>query len=121
MRNALFAALVALIPGLLSAQEFRATLSGSITDRQGAAIAKARVIATEMQTRDKSETLTETTGEYTIPFLKPGAYQLTVEAPGLKKPVRQGLVLETAEHPVVDIPLEVGDLAPPATVTAHVP
>jgi hypothetical protein len=119
MRNVLFAAV--LLPALLRAQEFRATLSGSVTDRQGAAIAKAKVIATETQTRDKSETLTETTGEYTIPFLKPGAYQITVEAPGFKKAVRQGLTLQTGEHPVVDIQLEIGDVAQTVTVTAEAP
>ena len=121
MQKTILITALAIFPVLLLAQEFRGTFSGSITDPQGAAIAKARVIATETQTGNKSETLTEATGEYSIPFLKPGVYEIAVEAAGFKRAVRQGLTLNTGEHPVVDIRLEVGFVTQALTVTAEAP
>src|SRR5579864_7389423 len=84
----------------LHAQEFRGTFSGSVTDRQGAAIAKAKVTATEINTRVPTTTVSESSGAYTIPFLPPGEYTIRTEAPGFKVAVRQGLTLSTGEHPV---------------------
>src|SRR5215475_10240402 len=94
--------------GTLSAQEFRGTFSGSVKDAQGAAIPHVKVVITEVATGNKSETLTSATGEYTVPFLKPGEYDITAEVSGFKKFVRHGLTLETGEHPVIDIVMQVG-------------
>ncbi len=107
--------------GVLHAQEFRGTFSGSVTDRQGAAIAKAKVTATEIRTGVPTSTLSETSGAYTIPFLQPGEYTIKVEAPGFKVAVRQGLTLSTGEHPVIDVVLDVGDINQSVTVTGEVP
>ena len=106
---------------LLSAQEFRGSFSGTVTDAQGAAIAKVKVVATEISTGSRSDTLSETTGVYNIPFLKPGEYEITAESPGFKKFVRRGLMLDTGERPVIDIRLEVGEIGQSVTVTADVP
>jgi hypothetical protein len=105
----------------LCGQEYRGTFSGSVADAQGAAIPKAKVAATETETGNKSETTTSATGEYTIPFLKPGAYKITAEAPGFKQFVRQGLTLATGEHPVIDIRLEVGEMTQAVTITGEAP
>jgi hypothetical protein len=102
-------------------QEFRGTFSGSVTDAQGAAIPKAKIVAVETRTGAKSETVSEASGAYTIPFLAPGEYQITAEAPGFKKFVRQGASLGMGEHPVIDIKLEVGAVSESVTVTADSP
>ena len=114
-------ALATLAIASLHAQEFRGTFSGSVTDQQGAAIAKAKVVATEVQTGNKSETYTEATGDYTIPFLKPGTYEITAEAAGFKTALRKGLTLRTGEHPVIDLRLEVGGVSETVQVSAEVP
>src|SRR5580692_9058930 len=93
---------------LLSAQEFRGTFSGSVTDAQGAVIPKAAIVATETRTGAKTTATSEPTGEYTLPFLAPGEYQITAEAPGFKRTLRQGLTLNAGEHPIVDFHLELG-------------
>jgi len=95
--------------GLLYAQEFRGTFSGTVKDRQGGAIPGAKVTATAVGTGVRTTTLTETSGAYTIPFLQPGEYALRAEAPAFKVAVRQGLTLSTGEHPVIDFEVEVGD------------
>jgi hypothetical protein len=107
--------------GVLQAQEFRGTFSGSVTDRQHAAIVRAKVTATSVETGVATSTLTEASGAYTIPFLQPGLYTIRAEAPSFKTAVRQGLTLSTGEHPVIDLMLDVGDSNQSVTVTAEVP
>src|SRR5438270_5773861 len=91
--------------GALFAQEYRATFSGSVTDPQGAPIPRATVTALETRTGTKTTAVTEATGEYILPFLLPGEYRITAEAPGFKRAVREGLKLSAGEHPVIDLRL----------------
>ncbi len=119
MRRILF--LLPLMAAFLSAQEYRGTFSGTVTDAQGGGIAKARIVATETRTGVKSTAESEPSGAYTIPFLAPGQYEITAEAPGFKKAVRQGLTLESGATPTVDIHMEVGQVSDSVTVTAETP
>ncbi|MCU1259440.1 MAG: hypothetical protein JWO80_2325 [Bryobacterales bacterium] len=113
-------ALAAFATASLWAQEFRGTFSGTVRDAQGSAMPKVKITATETQTGNKSETFSSTTGEYTIPFLAPGEYQIEAEAPGFKTYTRKGLTLSIGEHPEVDIKLEVGQSNQSVVVTAEV-
>src|SRR5208337_5132252 len=79
VRRFIFALLV--VAAVLSAQEFRGTFSGTITDASGAAVPKARIIATETKTGSKVTVNSEASGAYTIPFLPPGEYDISAEAP----------------------------------------
>ncbi len=105
----------------LYSQEFRGTFSGVVTDAQGSAMPNVKVTATETQTGNKSETFSSTTGEYTIPFLAPGEYQITAEMAGFKQYQRKGLTLSIGEHPVVDIKMEVGQQSQSVQITAEAP
>ena len=106
---------------VLSAQEFRGTFSGTVTDPTGASIARATITATETRTGTKSTATSGDTGAYTIPFLAPGTYEITVEAPGFKKTVRSGITLSSGDSPVVDLRLEVGAITDAVTITAEAP
>jgi hypothetical protein len=119
VRRFLFALLGAAV--LLSAQDSRGTFSGSVTDAQGSAIPKAKIVATEAQTGVKSTAFTGTTGEYTIPFLPPGIYSITAEVAGFKTYTQNGMTLSAGEHPVVDIHLDVGSIKDAVTITAEAP
>ena len=103
------------------AQEYRGTFSGSVTDPQGSAVPKVKIVATETRTGTKSTALSDATGEYTIPFLALGVYDITAETPGFKTFSRKGLTLSAGEHPVVDIHLEVGAISETVTVSAESP
>jgi hypothetical protein len=121
MRINVLMAFAGLAAASLFAQEFRGTFSGSVTDAQGAVVPQNKIVATEMRTGVKSETHSETSGAYTIPFLAPGEYEIAAEVTGFKKFVRQGLTLEPGEHPIVDIHLEVGASTESVTVTGDAP
>ncbi|HLH19264.1 MAG TPA: carboxypeptidase regulatory-like domain-containing protein [Bryobacteraceae bacterium] len=116
-----FCYLLLAVAALLSAQEYRGTFSGTVTDPTGAAIAKATVTATETRTGAKSTAVTGDSGAYTIPFLAPGIYEITAEAPGFKKYVHAGVTLSSGESPVVDIRLAIGALTDAVTVTGEAP
>src|SRR5204863_9694806 len=92
------------------AQEFRSTIIGTVSDPQGAMVANVKVVATELATKTESRTVSDTSGKYTIPFLAPGLYQISAEAPGFKRFQREKYVLDAGQRPVLDIHLQVGDL-----------
>lgn len=79
------------------AQEFRGALTGQVTDPTGAAIANAPVAVTSTATGATSHTVTGAQGFYNVPFLAPGEYQISVDAPGFKKYVQTGINVLTAE------------------------
>src|SRR5229473_224693 len=92
-----------LAPALSSvAQEYRATLAGEVTDPSGSAVDAARVTATSVDRNVIYESTTNSAGRYTIPFLLPGRYTLTVEKPGFNKFIEQSVSLLAADKPAID-------------------
>jgi hypothetical protein len=111
---------LAMLPALFS-QEFRGTISGSITDPTGAVVAGAKVVVTEVNTGTKIPTVSDNAGQYTAPFLQPGDYQIAVETPGFKDYLHKAIHVGAGDHPVIDVKLEVGQAAQTVEVTADVP
>src|SRR5580698_6432731 len=62
------------------AQETRATISGAITDSTGAAVPNVKVVATETRTGSTASSVSGFSGQYTIPFLAPGHYEVQAES-----------------------------------------
>jgi len=116
--RALLTLLVFAVPAIT--QEFRSTLSGSVTDPTGAVIAGAKIIATEERTGTKLQTVSDSAGQYTIPFLAPGEYTIAVQAAGFKESIRKAVNVGSGEHPVVDVAMEVGSATQSVEVTADV-
>jgi Carboxypeptidase regulatory-like domain len=102
-------------------QSGAATLVGTITDSTGARIPGAQIVVVNVETSFRSETKTNAEGDYYVPYLRPGGYQITVDAAGFKRSVRGGVVLRTEETPRVDIVLEVGATSEQVLVTAAAP
>lgn len=117
---ALLAMAIVLLARPLLSQEVRASITGVVSDPAGAAIAGAKVIAHDPATGRSVATETNETGTYLTPFLAPGTWELSVEASGFKKYVRQGIILQALDRPRIDIKLEVGDVTSSVTVNADV-
>lgn len=100
------------------AQEFRGTLSGRVTDPSGAAVPDIKVTVVNNENGARSETTTSESGEYTLPFLMPGPYQLTVDAPGFKRYVQARVQIGTNQRVSQDIALQVGAQTESVTITA---
>ncbi|MCC6540321.1 MAG: TonB-dependent receptor [Bryobacterales bacterium] len=103
------------------AQEYRATLSGRITDPQGAVVPGVKIVAVQVETAAKFETVSGQDGLYTIPFLPPAAYRVTAEAAGFKKYDRTGVQLGANERVGLDIEMIVGQLTETIEVNAEAP
>ncbi len=121
MKRSFVAALVLLLASALSAQEFRGTISGSVTDVSGAQIAGAKITVTEVNTNTKTQTASDASGHYTAPFLLPGDYDIAATAPGFKEALRKAIHVGAGDHAVIDAVLAVGDAAQTIEVTADVP
>src|SRR4051794_31518555 len=119
MQRRLLAVLFALTVRLSQAQDIRGTISGTVSDPQGAPVVAAAVLVTNTDTNVSSTLLTNSSGFYEAPLLMPGPYQLTVEAPGFKKIKRPTLVLAMRGQLKIDIQLEVGALTETITITAE--
>src|SRR5690349_16094580 len=97
------AACLFLLTGLVHAQEFRASITGQVTDSSGAAVAGATVTVISVERNTSSETVTNSAGRYLVQFLLPGQYTLTAEKAGFKKLQHSGIRLESADHVALDI------------------
>src|SRR6267143_1084855 len=98
------------------AQAGKAELTGSVSDQNTAAIAQARVSVTEIATGQTYSTRVTHNGDYSFTNLKPGMYNLAVEASGFKRSLREGVQLATGERVRLDIVLEPGAVAESVTV-----
>ena len=114
-------ALAGLAGGMAHAQEFRGTISGTITDPSGAAVPAASVVATETQTGTVNRTVSDGAGQYVIPFLLPGEYTITVSASGFEKLMHSGIILQSQEHPILNLALTIGQATETVTVTGAAP
>lgn len=118
LRNFFVLALLAGSPISLSAQEYRATLSGRVTDPSGSAVPGAAIVATKADTNSRFQTVTGSDGFYTLPQLAPGGYSLTASAKGFKSYVQSGITLGTDQRVSQDVQLTLGDSTQSITVEA---
>jgi hypothetical protein len=107
--------------GSVSAQTSRSTLTGTVTDPNGAVVPAAVVTAANVATGVTTTTKSNEGGLYTFTALQPGEYVLEVEVPGFKRFVQGGIVLQIAESTRLDPVLEVGAVTEEVRVTSEAP
>ncbi|MCL5742947.1 MAG: carboxypeptidase-like regulatory domain-containing protein [Acidobacteria bacterium] len=103
------------------AQEYRATLLGSVTDSSELVVPRAKVTTINAGTGVRTENTTNSEGNYVIPYLSPGGYLLRVEHPGFRTVERSRIELRMNDRVRIDIALEVGSLTDQVTVAAESP
>ena len=119
-------ALVCLLAGAVScsalyAQGLVGVITGVVMDPSQAAVPGATVTVRNTATGVVTKTQTNEAGVYDFPSLNLGPYEETVDAPGFKAVLHQGLVVETANVVRVDTTLELGTVGEKVTVTAEAP
>src|SRR6266850_5833170 len=121
MRQLLVAlSILLIVPGVF-AQSDRGTITGTVADQTNAVIPGAAVVATNSETGTRYETVSTETGNYTLAQVPAGLYQLSVELPGFRKYVRQGITVLVAQTLRLDVALEVGATTDEVTITADAP
>lgn len=111
--------LLSLSPAL--AQISNATLVGSVKDASGATVSGAKVEARNAGTGVSRSATTDTGGEYSLPNLPAGRYNITVTMAGFKTFTAANIELQVAQRLLFDARLEVGAVTQELTVTAAAP
>ncbi len=93
------------------AQTYTATLTGTVTDPQGASVPDAKVIATNQGTKLEFTAKSSDSGIYTIPFLPVGVYVISAEKSGFKKLASNDIKLEVNQIARVNLELTVGQVS----------
>ena len=96
-----------------------ASLSGSVSDSQGARIPNAPVTIVNAATGLTRNVATDANGAYTFALLPVGSYTLTVEQTGFRKYERRGITLQANENIQVDISLAIGNVQETVTIDAQ--
>jgi hypothetical protein len=99
-----------------SGQAAKSELVGEVRDQNGSLVTQARVTLTDTAT-GQIFSGTPNDGNYTVTNLRPGLYNITVEASGFKQSIREGVRLATGERVRLDFVLEPGAVNEVVTVT----
>ncbi|MEX2262303.1 MAG: TonB-dependent receptor [Bryobacteraceae bacterium] len=122
MRSVLrFAIVYAFGLSLALAQFNTGSVSGTITDPNGAVVPAARIEAHDDKTGVRLETVSTDAGLYVFPSLQVGNYNLAVEKAGFKKLNRSGIDVRVGQRLTLDLQLEVGDVQQTVEVTGVAP
>ena len=104
-------------PVHLDAQSYRGVIRGRVTDSAGAAVAGARVTASNDATGDVRAVTSDPAGAFAVAELPPGPYRLVVEAGGHRMHVEE-LVLAVNQERRTDVRLQLGELTDRVEVVA---
>src|SRR5215216_4769160 len=91
-----------------SAQTDRGSITGTVTDPNGAVVADAKVTATNLNSGEVRTTNTSGEGTYTFPELKADPWKLTVEAAGFNAATIEKVQVAVQTVRRADIQLQVG-------------
>lgn len=98
--------LVSALPA--NAQTFRGTILGTVLDQQSAAVVGATIIAKNIATGIERSTVTDAEGNYSIPELPIGIYEVTAQASNFQSVKTTDVRVEVASERRVDFSLAVG-------------
>jgi len=106
------------VAGVVAAQD-TGYISGTVTDKSGAAIAGADIVVKNTAGSLTRSTTTNSDGAYVVPGLPGDTYDLSVTAKGFQKFTAQRIVLNVAEKDRIDVQLTVGTITEEVVVTGE--
>ena len=118
-RRGFAAALLLLMTFVMAgAQESRGSLTGTVTDPNGAALPGATVEVRNVETNVANTATTNEEGAYSFPLLNPGRYTLTVNAQGFATATRENIEIRVSEKITLDVPVSVTGVGETVTTVA---
>lgn len=105
----------------ISAQATTASVTGRVVDGQGNVVPGAKVTAKNRATGSERTAITSSDGDYLIPELAPGRYDITVEAQSFSRALVEDLELNVGARQTINIDLKPGNVSETVTVTMDVP
>jgi hypothetical protein len=98
------------------AQEFRGTIQGKITDASGGVVQNAAITATGPAQTYRG--ISAADGTFTIPFVQPATYNVSIGANGYKSELRPGILIDINSKVNLNVALQVGSTTETVTVVA---
>src|SRR5271168_5247585 len=96
-----------------------ATITGTITDPSGAAVAGAPIVVHNLDNGTIFQAASSGTGNYTVPQLPVGEYELSVTVAGFKKYSHTKFHLAAGQTLGEDVALQVGQSSESVTISAE--
>ena len=96
-----------------------AQISGIVTDPTGAIVPGAQVKATQTGTGFTRTAVTATDGEYVLPNLTIGPYQVEVTGSGFKSYIQKGIILQVNDNVTLNVKLQLGEVSQSVQVEAN--
>lgn len=109
-----------IVSAVTYAQEFRATLQGTVYDASHAALTSATVLLKSNDTGIERQAPTDDDGHYLFSFVVPGSYTVTFRAAGFKTAVRENVSLAINDNTRLDIEMALGQVSETVEVSASV-
>jgi len=100
---------------------YTAQLTGVVTDASGGVVPGAKVTLTDETTSVSQSYATDGRGVYVFTGIRPGTYNIRVEAPNLGTRERKGLVLAVSQQASLDFTLSPNTVSESVTVTGEAP
>ncbi|PYU97279.1 MAG: hypothetical protein DMG10_31195 [Acidobacteria bacterium] len=94
--------LVLVSGGAVYAQRDTGTIVGTVSDQSGAVVPGVTVTIRNVETNAVFSTVSDATGNYAAPLLKPGPYEVSAELPGFKKQSKSGIEVKVQDRFKVD-------------------
>lgn len=113
--------LALVMPALLSAQSFTASVRGIVTDSSQAAIPGAKITVTDVDRNLDHTTQADAMGRYNMMAIPPGRYTLMAEAAGFQKATHSMFVLTVQQQATIDVEMNVGQIATSVNVESSAP
>jgi Carboxypeptidase regulatory-like domain/TonB dependent receptor/TonB-dependent Receptor Plug Domain len=118
MKARIFLVFVLLAAVSLSAQTFRGTILGTVTDPSGAVVAGAKVTVKNTGTGLERSSETSADGSYSLPELPIGTYTVTVVQQGFQTFIATGVTVDVASERRIDASLKTGQISTKVEVSA---
>ena len=109
----------ALLPCSLFGQSTVGSITGTVHDSSGAVVPAAKVTIKNTATNVVADAVSNNSGEYTVPNLQPGIYDIRIEKAGFRPSEERGLTLDVGLTARADATLEVGSSTQAIEVQAN--
>lgn len=116
MAKLLFLFAAAFVSGA-AAQQITGTITGTVTDPQGAVVPKAEVRAINKATGLSRTVATDSSGIFAVTYLPAGEYSVAVDAPGFKHFLQQNVTLSVDQNLTLNVSLTIGEATDTVEVT----
>src|SRR5580692_7374988 len=119
MKSCLVALVLLLGVSQLAFSQGFGTIVGTVSDPSNASVANAKVTITEAETGASREVVTNASGQFVVPGLRPTNYTITVDASGFNKYTQANVGLAADQSQTINIALTVGQASQAVTVEAQ--